>query len=1078
MVVFSQKQNIQFEHLDINRGLSQNHIMSILQDSRGFMWFGTRDGLNKYDGYRVTVYKNNAKDSGSISNNFITGLLEDSKGVIWVASRGGGLNRYDKEKNSFTHFKNDPQNPNSISSDLATNLSIDSNDNLWICTERGLNYFNPGKNRFEHYSFNARCVFEDSRKNVWVGGNEGGLNLFTKKTKTFTPARYNAKDSALSASDNVAVIFEDSKQQLWIGTVGNGLYSFDKTTGKFTHFLNDINNANSLPGNTVFAIGEDNGHNLWIGSENGGLAIYNSTSGIFQRYVHDDIDNQSISNNSVYSVYKDVSGNMWAGTFAGGVNIFNKNANGFAHYYHTSDINSLNNNNVLCMLESKNGKIWIGTDGGGLNLFDPVTKYFTHYLHSAANKKSICGNYVLSVLEDSKGNVWVGTWADGITIFNPKKNTFIHLKNVPGDSSSLSSNNAWVIFEDRDKHIWVGTYNGGLNLYNPSTNSFIRMDDHTGSISAKRMYSVTEDSKDNLWLGTDGGGLQVFNKKTKTFTTFTHNDNKNSISDNRVNNAYEDEKGNFWIATMAGLNYFDIKKQVFKIYTTEDGLPNSVIFGLLKDTNGYLWISTNRGLSRFDANTSAFKNYGVADGLQSYEFKMRAFCKSASGTMYFGGINGFNEFDPAAITQNAFEPPLVLTSFQVFNKEVAIASNNNPSPLRKEISETREITMSYDNSVFSFEFASLNYTVDEKKKYAYRLEGFDKDWNNTGTHRTATYTNLNPGKYIFKVKGLNNQGEWSTHIIEVKLTITPPFWLTWWFKSAVLLMIIAATVGFYKFRIKSIKAQKIKLEKKVNEQTKQLIQSASEEKKARKEAEKAKLEVEYVNKEMIQKNKELEQFVYIASHDLQEPLRTTTSFVELLQRQYNGKFDEKADKYFNFIAEASDRMKTLIKDLLDYSRIGAKKECVKLDCNIILQKVLADLGSAIDQANAIITADQLPVITVYPVEIKQLFQNLLINAIKFRKKDIAPEIKVSVQSAGDYWEFSVKDNGIGIEEQYREKIFLIFQRLHTKTAYEGSGIGLAHSKKIVEMHGGKIWIESALGNGTTFYFTILKNIKS
>jgi signal transduction histidine kinase/ligand-binding sensor domain-containing protein len=1087
-IAFSQKQDIKFDHLDINSGLSQNHIMCILQDSRGFMWFGTRDGLNKYDGYRFTVYKNDPKDDGSISSNFISAIEEDSKGFIWVATRGGGMNRYDKNTDKFIQYKNDPKNPNSIASDLAVDLTIDSEDNVWICAENGgLNYYEPVKNRFSHYIHNkndnksltdnnTRSVFEDSKQGLWVGSYGGGLNLFDKETKSFTHFRYNENDNTSPGSDIVTIIFEDSKQRIWIGTVGGGLNLFDRPTGKFHRFIHDKLNPNSILSNVVFAINEDNAGNIWIGTENGGLSIYNPVTEKFYNYQHDEIDNKSISHNSVYSIYKDAYGSMWVGTFAGGLNIFNKDANRFAHYKHTTDKNSLSHNNVLCMAESKEGKIWIGTDGGGLNLYDPVTKNFRHFLHEAGNEKSICGDYVLSVLEDSKGNVWAGTWADGITVFNPQKNTYLHLKNDPAVSSSISSNNAWVIFEDRDKNIWVGTYNGGLNLYNPMDKSFTRFNDGTGNISTLKIQSITEDRKGNLWIGTDGGGLQVFDKKNKTFTRFIHQDNKNSLSDNRINNVYEDQQGNFWINTMVGLNYFDTKKQAFTIYNTSNGLPNNVIFGLLEDTKGNLWFSTNKGLSRFDPLTSKFKNFGVQDGLQSYEFKMRAFCKSRSGAMYFGGINGFNEFFPDRIKEDPFKFPLVFTDFQVFNKKVLIARNDkDPSPLKKDISETKEIMLTYKSSVISFEFASLSFSAPEKKQYAYMLEGFDKYWNEIGTNRTATYTNLDPGKYVFKVKGLDNEGNWSSHIASLQLTITPPFWLTWWFRITVLLAVGGSVFAFYRVRMNAVKKQQKLLEQKVKEQTVQLVHLHDEEHNARLEAEKSREEADHANQELGKKNIELEQFVYIASHDLREPLRTTTSFVELFQKQYKGKLDERADSYLSYITQSADRMKTLIDDLLDYSRIGSSKELEQVDCNIMLGEVLTDLGIALNEAGAEISSDQLPVISAHPTGIKQLFQNLIANGVKFRKKDIPPQIKISVQKNIRDWQFAFKDNGIGIDEKHKERIFLIFQRLHNRNEYEGSGIGLAHCKKIVELHGGKIWIESEPGDGTTFHFTIRNN---
>ncbi len=1081
----SQTQDLKFDHLDINSGLSQNHIMCILQDSRGFMWFGTRDGLNRYDGYKFTVYKNDPRDSTSVSGNFIYDIAEDSSGNIWIATRGGGISCYYKDYDRFRQFKNQPRNSNSIANDLAIGILIDSLDNVWICTQDGgLNYYDRARNRFSNYlndkndkkslsNNTVSSIFADSRNNLWVG-TSGGLNLFDTKTRSFTRFLHDEKDSNSLSDDRVWTIFEDSKQRLWVGTAGGGLNLLDRNTGKFRRF---VRSASGIQSNIVFAINEDNAGNIWIGTENGGLSIYNPVTSTFRHYQNDEIDKKSLSSNSVYSIYKDAYGSMWVGTFAGGVNIFNKDANRFNHYSHTSSPASLRHNNVLCIVEGKDGKLWIGTDGGGLNLYDPVTKSFKHFKHSENNKNSICGNYILSVCEDSKGNIWTGTWGDGITVFNPQKNTYKHYKNDPQVSSSLASNHAWVIFEDRDKNIWVGTYNGGLHLFDPLTNSFKRFADGTGNVSAMQIYSITDDSRGNLWIGTDGGGLQVFNKKTRAFNTYLHDETRNSLSDNRVNYVHEDPKGNFWISTMVGLNYLDIEKKLFTVYTTAEGLPNNVIFGILEDAKGELWISTNRGLSRFNPRSTKFKNYGVQDGLQSHEFKMRAFCKTRSGAMYFGGINGFNEFHPEKIIDEPYHFPLVFTDFQVFNKKVPIGRNEyDPSPLRKDISETRAIKLKYSNSVISFEFASLSFSVPEKKQYAYMLEGFDKHWNEVGTSRSATYTNLDPGEYIFKVKALDSEGNWASNIASLQLTITPPYWLTWWFKIAMLLAVGGTIFAFYRGRMSAIKRQKRILEQKVNEQTIQLVHSNEEEHKARIEAEKAREEAHYANRELASKNTELEQFAYIASHDLREPLRTTSGFVELLRKQYQGRLDEKADKYLAYITEASGRMTGLIDDLLDYSKVGGKKETEDVDCNIILQEVLEDLGIALTETGAEIKFGMLPVINGNHIGIKQLFQNLITNGIKFRKKNVTPRINIDTELKDNSWMFSFTDNGIGIERQNREKIFVIFQRLHTRHEYEGSGIGLAHCKKIVDGHNGRIWVESEFGEGTTFYFTIPQTI--
>ncbi|MEO8406761.1 MAG: two-component regulator propeller domain-containing protein, partial [Chitinophagaceae bacterium] len=921
----------------------------------------------------------------------------------------------------------------------------------------GLTFYEPAINRFSHYRHdnnnekslsndNARCVFEDDQHLLWIGSDGGGLNLFDKKTQSFTRFRYNKKDSNSLSSDNVVKIFQDSRKRLWIGTVGGGLNLFDRQTGKFHRFLHSDLNPNTILSNVVFALCEDGDGNIWIGTENGGVSIYNPETSKFYHYLHDEIDNESLSHNSVYDIYRDIYGSMWVGTFAGGLNIFNPDANRFIHYKHTSVSNSLSHNNVLCMAENNDGKLWIGTDGGGLNLFDPITKEFRRFLHEKGNDKSICGNYVLSVCQASDGNLWIGTWADGVTVYNPKKDTYQHFKNNMADTTSLSNNNAWVIIEDHDKNIWVGTYNGGLNLYNPATRSFTRFDNGSNNISSKKINSITEDSHGNLWLSTDGGGIEIFNKKTKTFTHLFYQEDKNSLSDNRVNYIYENRDGNLWISTMAGLNFYNTQTKSFTVYTTANGLPNNVIFGLLEDDKGYLWISTNKGLSRFNPRTATCKNFDLQDGLQSYEFKMRAFCKTKNGAMYFGGINGFNEFFPGNIKERAFDFPLVFTNFEIFNKKVPVALHENDSPLKKDISETKDITLPYSSSVITFEFASLSFSDPEKQQYAYKLDDFDKQWIDAGSTRTATYTNLDPGTYVFMVRRLNSNGAWSSPI-SLNLTISPPFWLTWWFRVAVLLVIAGSAVAFYKARINAVKRQRVILEEKVARQTIELTHLNEEEHKARVDAEKAREETNDANESLERKNQELEQFVYIASHDLREPLRTTTSYVELFRKQYGTQLDEKANKYLMLILQSSERMRVLITDLLDYSRLGNDRELQQVDCNLVLQEVLADLGIALNEAGATVNTGDLPVINAYTTGIKQLFQNLIANGIKFRKKDIAPQLNIQAIMKDNCWQFSVADNGIGMQQEHTDKIFNIFQRLHTRKEYEGSGIGLAHCKK-------------------------------
>ncbi|MEO5683911.1 MAG: two-component regulator propeller domain-containing protein [Chitinophagaceae bacterium] len=1071
ITVWSQNKQLKFKRLSTDDGLSQGHVSAILKDHQGFMWFATDEGLNKYDGYRFTAYKNDPGKNNSLIDNLVFDVMEDAAGNLWVGT-ASGLDKLDRGKDAFTHFY--PSN-----AVIVRDVFQDSRKRIWLGTTEGLYLFDAVRGTFKCYKHTHNDanslsndfiyrIAEDNEGELWIATKDG-LNKFNPQTQTFSCYKNDPGNSRSIGGNWIKTVFKDHRGNIWAGTQGNGIALFDRQKNLFINFRHDPRNINSVCYNDILSFGEDNKGNLWIGTENGGISIYDYNANNFVSYKNDVNDNNSLSNNSVYSIYRDNIGNIWAGTWSGGVNFLPALKEKFEHYKQISgDKNSLSNNIVLSITGDSKGYIWIGTDGGGLNRFDRKTQTFIHFRNDIKNKNSISSDYVLSVIEVEPNVLGLGYQRGGFDLFNTKTGVFTHFKPLADNPGSVSVLTVNVIFKDAANNLWLGTWGGGLNLYDKKTNCFIHYQNNPAdntTISNNFIHSIYQDNYGNLWVATDGG-LDLFDKKNNRFIHYKHEpQNWQSISHNMVEAMLQDMLGNFWIATGAGVNLFNYQKQSFTAYTEKDGLSNNSIRSILQDRHGNLWIGSNKGLTKFNAITKICRNYGVSDGLQSNEFKSRCSYKTPDGEMFFGGPNGFNAFYPDSIKDNCFIPPVYFTDFQVFNKPVVVG--NIESPLHQHISETKEIRLSYKQSVFTFEFSALNYTLPEKNRYAYKMDGFDKEWNYVLEKRTATYTNLDAGEYVFHVKASNNDGIWNEKGAALRLVVTPPFWLTWWFKLGASFICIGTFIAFYLFRINSINAQKRKLQVQVREQTAQLIYSNEEERKARLEADQA--------------NEAKSVFLATMSHEIRTPMNGVIGMASLLKQT---ELTDTQAGYAETISTCGENLLTVINDILDFSKIESGKmelENIDFDLRNCIEEVLdvfavkatgagVDLICGIDHTvPTVIRGDS--------VRLRQILMNLVSNAVKFTHKgEIFVKVSLLNPSNTNHLElvFEIRDSGIGIPAEKMGRLFKAFSQVDSSTTrkYGGTGLGLIICEKLIALMGGHIDVKSIAGEGTTFTFTI------
>lgn len=1023
--------DLKFRHLTSADGLSQRSVMAILQDSKGYLWFGTRDGLNKFDGNRFIVYRHNADDPASLSNNNIYYLYEDSQGNIWIGTQNG-LNRYDTHQDNFIQYKH-TKNPHSITNNVVWGMIQIDENLLWVATDNGISQINittdeinrihKPDNRPDSLSDNKiRSFLKTPNGNIWIC-NTSYIDVYNPTEKTYRSIDYPKKENQNTHLNNRPILYTDQNNTIWLG-YEQGLAVYAPQTDRFVDFefqgKKAVNSA-------VRSICEDLHGNIWIGSYTG-LYILNSDHSVLQHVVHDQNISTSLSQNSIYKIIRDSRGDMWLGTWADGINYYNRDDDVFKHISFGNIDSKLNYRVVSGIAEDVEGNLWIGTEGGGLNFYDRETNKFTYYKNNPNDPYSLSANNIKSVIIDRKGHIWVGIHDGGLDFLDPKQKPFRFQQiDFPGqDNVSLKAYKVLTLFEDKNGNIWIGTLTGGLIFYDTQAKQLSKIDK-----DIKTVMSIAQTENPNILLVGGDRGLESIHIATRKKTKISLNENSNTSSPPYVNCIFIDNLNRYWAGTEGqGVYMYDPKSKKTKIYGIKEGLLNDIIYGILSDSNGNIWISTNNGISCLNPESNTIKNYNQSDGLQGNEFNYGSFFKTKDRKLFFGGTNGLTYFDPSEIRKNTYIPNIDITNIEV-----------NNIPFAKITDAVSKIILKHNQNNFSIDFTALSYMYPEKNEFTYILEGNDKAWNHVGNQRKAVYTNIPPGTYTFKVIGSNNDGVWNEEGDDITIQVKPAPWQTWW--AYLLYLTVLGGVFLY---IRKLILLRVK---------------------ERKEKER----IEEINQVR------LDLFTDV-SHDFRTPLTLIIGPLEQMIQQNTG--NDHIRQQHEIMLKNAKMLLQLINEILDFRKIESGTLALQASKSNIIS-FISDVKKSFDalaQRRSIHyqLVSEIENIDVWfdKAKLKKVLFNLLSNAFKFSQDagEIAINVAITTKKfnakPADYVKITITNFGEIIPEKDTNIIFDPFYQLRNKNQNLGSGIGLSVTKKLVELHKGRISVKSSESEGTRF----------
>ncbi len=1078
--VQAQEEQFRFARLDINQGLSHNYVSCFLKDSRGFVWIGTSSGLNRFDGYAVKIFKNNLRDTSSISNNNISSLYEDPDGRIWINSTTGTteVNIYDPIAEVFEHKNNVHLKQYGIPEGRIFDIIPDSQHQFWFLHyEKGLFRYSARSKKSGEIRYASKdslngesrisYLTEDRKGKIWIIQENGILKRIdpvsgaVEFSNSFLKSLYRNKESAFKIS-------RDSEGNFWIflSNSNYGVFYYNVEHNSFRHF-DEKSTDLRLNNNIVRGIAQDNQGNIWIATDHGGLNIIDAKRQSIRYQLHQPSDDKSLHQNSINAMYKDRDGIIWLGSFKEGVAYYHESIVRFPLYRHEpTNRASISYHDINRFVEDDKGNLWLGANGGGLIHFDREKNTFRNYLHNSNDPTSLSSNVIVGMAYGKDGRLWLGTYFGGLNEFDGK--TFKHYRHNPHNPQSIADESVWEILEDSRHNLWIGTLRAGLDVLDLSTKTFrhYRNGDEN-SVHTNYVAALLEDTKGNIWVGT-GFGIDVFERETGRFLHYI-NDPKDpqSLSNNNVMWVHEDSRHLIWLGTQEGLNMFDPATKKFLVLREENGLPHNTILTILEDDKGMLWLSTSNGISNLiltkndspEGYAFSFKNYDESDGLQGRQFNENAAFKTSKGELIFGGGNGFTIFKPSDIKINTQKPNVVISDFQLFNKSVKTGEViNERMILPQSIHATSVIELLHDQNVFSIEFAALSFIHPQKAEYKYILEGFDKDWITThGNARKATYTNLDPGDYVFKVKAANSDGIWNDQVVSLKINILTPFYKT-----------ATAFVLYFFFMLGVLFLTRKLIQKR--ERLKFVIEQERQEAQRMHEMDLMKI-----------------RFFTNISHEFRTPL---SLILTPLEKIITTNSHPESHHQLQLIFRNARRLLNLVNQLLDFRKLEVQE--IKFNpsegdiIKFIQDTVLSFSDISEKKSIALVFQSEVPLLeTIFDQDkLEKILFNLLSNAFKFtpEKGTITVGVSMVQKEEGVKWlQIKVADTGIGIAKEKQEQIFERFFQadLPKSVINQGTGIGLSIAKEFVRSHEGTIEVTSEPDKGSVFIVSIpIKEIVS